>query len=121
MLLVAEARENPGPHVFPEVKNLFRHFDRLLKVARISKIDSLGRKLTAHSFRHTFATLMAESVGHNPFVLKQLLGHSQISTTHRYCHPKAAAPVIDISPFLRGGRRRGKPSRRKRKCRRIRW
>ncbi len=62
--------------------------------------DPLGRKLTAHSFRHTFGTMMAQSVGSNPFIVKQLLGHSQISTTDRYCHPTPPAIVIDIAPYV---------------------
>lgn len=45
--------------------------------------------MTAHSFRHTYATIMAEAVGHNPFTLKELLGHQQLSMTERYCHAKA--------------------------------
>jgi integrase len=104
-ILVPTADATDGEHVFPEIPNLFRHFDRILQAAAINKVDPLERKLTAHSFRHTFATMMSEAVGHNPFVLKQILGHSQISTTDRYCHPVLSAPIIDISCFLRGGRK----------------
>ena len=68
--------------------------------ARAWKIDIRGRKLTSHSFRHTYATLMAEAVGSNPFVLKQLLGHAQLSTTDRYCHVAPVAQVIDISDLM---------------------
>lgn len=86
--------------VFTPVVNLFRHFDRILKAAEVEMLDPLGRKLTAHSFRHTFATMMAESVGHNPFIVKQILGHSQITTTDRYCHPTAQARIIDLSEIF---------------------
>jgi len=102
-LLSEISRRTPGDFIFPPIKDLCRRFDRVLKAAGIEKTDALGQKLTAHSFRHTYATFMAEAVGHNPFVLKQVLGHSQISTTDRYCHPTASVPVIDISPFIAGG------------------
>ena len=63
----------------------------------ISKIDELGRKLTAYSFRHTYATLLAEHVGHNPFILKEVLGHSRLSMTERYCHPTAPSLELALS------------------------
>jgi hypothetical protein len=48
---------------------------------------------------------MAEAVGQNPFLLKEVLGHQRITTTEQYCHPEA--PVIAL-PFdldvQRGGR-----------------
>ena len=99
--LVVYARTIPGPHIFPKRNSsLNRTFDRILKRAGIEKIDILGHKVTAHSFRHTYATLMAEALGGNPFILKQALGHSQITTTDRYCHPQAPAKVIDLSAYL---------------------
>jgi integrase len=101
--LVTYAGEVPGSFVFPTAKaGLKRMFDRILSKAGIEKVDVLGRKLTAHSFRHTYATLMAETVGNNPFILKQVLGHSQISTTDRYCHVQAPAVVVDIASYLQG-------------------
>ncbi len=86
--------------VFEPMWSLCHRFDRIITKAKIAKKDVLGRKLTAHSFRHTFATMMAESVGHNPFVVKQILGHRQITTTDRYCHPTAEAQVIDLAEIL---------------------
>ena len=80
---------------------LAKPFNAILKRAGIERIDPLGQKLTAHSFRHTYATMMAEAVGNNPFILKKILGHTQISTTEQYCHNAAPAVVIDISPFLK--------------------
>jgi integrase len=95
--LVNHARGVDGPHVFRINQSLCKLFDRILKRAGIPKYNHLGRKLTAHLFRHTYATRMAEAVGNNPFVLKQLLGHTQITTTERYCHADAPDVVIDIS------------------------
>lgn len=82
-MTVGLARKAEGPHVFQPNQALAKLFDRILERAEIAKVDVLGRKLTSHSFRHSYATKMAESVGHNPFILKQLLGHSRITTTDR--------------------------------------
>lgn len=105
--LVDQVRQVAQSHslktVFLPVYNLCRWFDDILTAAEIEKVDALGRKVTAHSFRHTFATMMAESVGHNPFVVKQILGHSQITTTDRYCHPTTEAEVIDLAELLGAG------------------
>lgn len=81
--------------VFKPLANSSRDFDVILKRAGIPKVDALGRKATAHSFRNTYATLMAERTGHNPFVLKEILGHKCLSTTERYCH--LTAPSLPIS------------------------
>lgn len=86
--------------VFKPIPALARVFNRIIEDAEIEKYDELGKKVTAHSFRHTFATLMAESVGHNPFIVKQILGHSNITTTDRYCHPTTEAKVIDLAELL---------------------
>jgi len=68
--------------------------------------------LTICSFRHTYATLMAQAVGNNPFLLKEVLGHRRIATTEQYCHPEA--PVLAF-PFdldvIRGGGRGGRPTK----------
>ncbi len=102
-LVQEEAESTPGPHVFVALESLAKAFNAVLKSAEIEKIDPLGHRLVAHSFRHTYATRMAETVGNNPFILKQILGHSQISTTEQYCHNTAPAVVIDISKYIRGG------------------
>ncbi len=85
-----------GQHVFKPFSNGPRDFDDILGKAGIPKYDELGQKLTGHSFRHTYATLVAEAIGHNPFVLKEILGHKRLSTTERYCHPTAPSIVPEI-------------------------
>jgi hypothetical protein len=43
-------------------------------------------------------------MGENPFLVKQVLGHSQIATTDRYCHPVAPVVVIDLAGMdVKGG------------------
>lgn len=85
---------------FQPVIALSRKFDEILAASSLEKLDALGRKLTAHSFRHTWATFMVETCGANPFIIKQLLGHTQISTTDRYCHPKPSAQVIELAGLI---------------------
>lgn len=94
--LVQYARSIPGSFVFLENQSLHNLFDRILKRASIPKVNALGHKLTSHSFRHTYATRMAEQVGSNPFILKELMGHSKITTTEIYCHPQAPTLMMQM-------------------------
>jgi integrase len=95
------ARRNPGPHVFQPNPGLSLVFDGILKQAGIPKKDELGCKLTAHSFRHTYASMMAKRVSYNPHVLKEILGHRQLSTTDRYVHARGSvAEMVDVTPYL---------------------
>jgi integrase len=96
-------QQTPGLHVFPANGSLAKLFDRIIERAKIPKKDELGRKVTAHSFRHTYATLQAQAVAFNPFLLKEIMGHCQISTTDRYCHPHSEALVIDVASLAEGG------------------
>jgi len=98
--LTVQAGKTKGHHVFPKAQNLFRTFNGILGKAGIDKLDPLGRKLTAHSFRHTFATRMAQAIGGNPFLLKEILGHTQITTTDRYCHMSGATPAVEVGGYL---------------------
>ena len=71
-------------------------------------MDPAGRKLLLHSFRHTYATLMAEQVQNNPHFLKSVLGHSKISTTDRYCQVEPRMiPIGDLNQLL--AQKQGKP------------
>ena len=98
-LLKGQIDQSPAhyPFVFPRIINAWRSFDAILKRAGIAKVDAAGRKLLLHSFRHTYATLMAARVHNNPHFLKSILGHSKITTTDRYCQVEAT--VIPISEF----------------------
>ncbi len=97
--LVSHAGAIPGAFVFLPNQSLHNLFDRIIKRAGILKKDPLGRKVTAHSFRHTYATLMAERIGNNPFILKELMGHSKISTTEIYCQLQAPDLVMEMPEF----------------------
>jgi len=98
-----QIEQTPGRHVFLPWANLPRDFDAILEAAGVAKLDQLGRKVTAHSFRHSFATFMAEAVGGNPFVLQAALGHRQIATTARYTHMAAPSRALPVGSLLGGG------------------
>ncbi|HWI54366.1 MAG TPA: tyrosine-type recombinase/integrase [Desulfobacteria bacterium] len=71
------SRVHTGTHMTTKaVQNLFRKY---VQKAKITK------NVTAHTLRHSFATHLLES-GTSIFYIKQLLGHSDISTTCFYLH-----------------------------------
>jgi integrase len=109
----AQMKQVPGEHVFSPNGSLAKLFDRILiraglateeelpnKKKRIKKVDGLGRKLTAHSFRHTFATLQASAVAFNLFPAQRDSRAPAIVDQDRYCHARSEAPVIDVSELL---------------------
>ena len=73
-----------GPHVFynPLTGDRFTDVNNALKAA--GKRAKLS-KVTWHMFRHTFASRLTRD-GVDIITVKELLGHSNISTTMRYAH-----------------------------------
>jgi site-specific recombinase XerD len=55
------------------------------RVKRFSRLARIGKKVTPHVLRHTFATHLLK-LGEKLIVLKELLGHRQISSTQVYLH-----------------------------------
>ncbi|NQU43090.1 site-specific integrase [bacterium] len=93
-----------GPYAFaPFAQTIAQAFDRLLLHAQIPKIDHLGDRLTAHSLRHTFGTLLA-AAGHNSFVIQNLMRHKDPRMTAYYTERAAwASATIDVFPYLHLG------------------
>jgi site-specific recombinase XerD len=76
---------------------------------------SSGVEFHAHQLRHTFASMLAAN-GMNVFTLKEMLGHSNITTTQIYISQNADklqrshaanSPLTNLG--IRGLKRRGKP------------
>ena len=62
-----------------------------------SKIGS-NKKITAHTFRHTYATHLLED-GLNIMAIKELLGHARIETTLIYMHVANTGTSAKFSPL----------------------
>jgi len=79
-----------------EGKTLISFADRLRRLG----IRVLGRPVTPHLLRHTFASRLAMS-GAGLEAVKELLGHSQIRTTQIYTHltPGYLAKVVEMLDF----------------------
>ncbi len=56
-----------------------------LMIRRYTLLSGISKKVTPHTFRHTFATLLLEE-GVDLIYIQQLLGHSSIMTTQIYTH-----------------------------------
>ena len=101
----AEELIAPGAPVFVSTRTWTNYsysgfrssFTRLLKRHHL---DQHG--ITAHRFRHTFATVLLEK-GINPRVVQEILGHAKITTTlGTYSHVvrelfDGAAEVMDLA------------------------
>ncbi len=75
--------------VFPQI-----NYDKLHERSRPSKIfkkylelSGLDSRYSPKWFRHSFAT-NAMRLTKNPILIKEILGHSSISTTDIYTHPE---------------------------------
>ena len=75
-----------GKHWAKHTANAMRIHDRVLRRARIPKVDVEGRKVDVHALRHTYATRLARA-DVSLVKAQRLLGHASASTTSEiYTH-----------------------------------
>jgi site-specific recombinase XerD len=68
-----------------QIGNLKKSFYSVLEDAKIKRVNALGQRITWHSLRHTFGTLLgAQNV--DSTTLRMLMGHANLATTQGYLH-----------------------------------
>ena len=67
-----------------KIKQLFSYLQDVVR-RRDTKKTGISKQVNMHSLRHSYATHLLED-GINIVIIKQLLGHVQISTTMIYLH-----------------------------------
>ena len=81
------SKETLSPHLFLNRSGeqlTVRSLDRVVKKYGLSR----GVEMTPHALRHSFATHLLEN-GADLMLIKEILGHSSLSTTQKYTHVTA--------------------------------
>lgn len=69
-------------------------------IRRMASETGIGKRVTAHTFRHSFATHVLES-GYDIRQVQTLLGHASLKTTMIYTHVMNKPAIAVVSPLDR--------------------
>ena len=84
--------------------SLKKSYYAVIEAAQIERINGRAERMTWHSLRHTFGSLLgAQRV--DPTTLMKLMGHANLATTQRYLHTdderkRAAVDLLAEAPAL---------------------
>lgn len=84
-------------------KRIGRQSVQLMVYRYLEKIGLDGQHYSVHKLRHTAATLLYQHAHVDPLVLKEMLGHENLSTTQIYTHVdnRQVREAIDNNPLNR--------------------
>jgi integrase len=101
-----EQAEADCPWLFPSSNSSRSLQDPKRGVSLILMAAGLGRGVTLHTLRHSFAARVV-SAGHGLHAAGKLLGHTQAATTHRYAHLEHDAQrraLVDVDAAIHAAR-----------------